>query len=118
MLAVLLAGCGSMPESAEMAREVVLQHVGGDARTAGPFKKKSMQELETLSGKDRSEAVALFERGAVAFLVFTAETGTPPPGSEGKAADPIAASRIVFVQHGKIVGDFHAAKKQATEPAR
>lgn len=92
-VALLLASCGTTPDGAEMTREVVLQYVGGDAGTAGPFSKKGLKELETLAEKYRAEAVALFDRGAVAFVIYT----------------PDHSTRVVFVQRGKVVGDFRAA---------
>jgi hypothetical protein len=112
-LAVLIlcaAGCAISPDSAESAREIVLTYVGADVGTAGPFSKKGLRELDSLSSQDRAEALALFERGALAYVIFSSP-------QERKPGDPAAPTRIIFVRSGKVVGDFRGTEK-APEPAR
>jgi hypothetical protein len=107
-LVLSVAGCAMSPDSAESAREIVLTYVGADVGTAGPFSKKGLRELDTLSAKDRAEALALFERGAIAYVIFS-------PPQERKPADTAAPTRIIFVRSGKVVADFRGTEKT---PAR
>ena len=105
---ILFAGCASGPGTAETEREIVLQYVGVDVGTAGPFTKKSSRELDILADKDRSAAAALLNRGAVGFLVYaktpnvgnTTATNSPP----NKQLGP----RVILLQHGRVVGDYKA----------
>ena len=101
---LVVAGCASAPSAAETEREIVLQYVAVDAGTAGPFSRKSKQELDILSDRDRVAATALLDRGAVAFVVYpkTQISGAAAPASQH------AGTRIVLVQHGRVVGDFKA----------
>jgi hypothetical protein len=91
---LLLAGCNTAPSDPESTREVALQYIGGDVGTTGPFTRHNQKELEVLSPADRAQAVTVLDRGAQGFAVY--EAGSP------------AATRIVLVQHGKVVGDFRA----------
>ena len=97
-----LAGCSTGPAVSETERELVLQYVGSDAGTSGPFSKKTKQELAILGEKDRLEANALLDRGAVAFLVYSKSTG-----ASATAKSP-ARTRVVVVQNGRVVGDYLA----------
>ena len=98
---VLAAGCATPPTTAETEREIVLQHVAADVGTAGPFSKQSKRELDILSDKDRIEASGLLDRGAVFFLVFAkADASLSGPN--------VPKTRVVVVQHGRVVGDFRA----------
>jgi hypothetical protein len=105
-LAILVSGCGTTPVSSETLREVVLQYLGGDVGTAGPFFKGGKKELDGLSASDRAQAEKLIDQGAAVFLVFAGKTSA----SENTGS----TSRIVLVQDSKIVGDFRAAPKPAT----
>ena len=104
LLIVLLlpAGCATAPSTAESQREIVLQHIGIDAGTAGPFSKGAKRELEILSEKDRIEAAKLVEHGAVTFLVYPKRQGSV------RNSSPKEGTRVVLVQHGRVVGDFKA----------
>lgn len=97
---LLLVGCGSTPIGSETAREVVLQYLGTDVGTAGPFSKTAKNELDVLTPADRQKAASLIDGGAVLFLVYT----TPTPGETAKA------SRVVLVKGKQVVGDFNTAK--------
>ena len=99
LLVVLLGGCASSPVDSERTREVVLNYLGAPVGTAGPFSNQAKKEFGVLSPKDQSEASALIDRGAVAFLVFEAGANS--------------AVRIVLVHKDRVVGDFRAVK---TEP--
>ena len=101
---LFVAGCASAPSTAETEREVVLQYVAVDAGTAGPFSRKSKQELDILSDQDRLAATALLDRGAVAFVVY--HKNQMPGAASPATRHP--GTRIVLVQHGRVVGDFKA----------
>jgi hypothetical protein len=107
---MMLGGCANPPGGPEIARQVVLQHVGGAVGTIGPFNRKDKKELESLSPQDRSTALALLDRGALGFLICSPETGAAPRNANGVLADLIKVDRIIFVQDGQIVGDFAAVK--------
>ena len=89
---------------------MVLQHVGPGVGTLGPFNRKDKKELGALSPQDRNAAIALLERGALGFLVFGPDDGSKTPTAGAALADFVNVDRIVFVQHGQIVGDFAAVK--------
>jgi hypothetical protein len=101
-----IAGCAIAPTDAETTRETVLQYIGSDVGTAGPFGKGGKKELAVLSPTDRAQAETLIDRGAEGFLIFA-----PPPAGADEHAEPVV-SRIVFVLHGKIAGDFQAPAAQ------
>lgn len=75
-----------------------MQYLGGDAGTAGPFFKHQKKELDILSPKDRSDAIAWLDRGAVAFVVYEARAG--------------GTTRAVLVMDGRVVGDYRAPAEQ------
>ena len=95
LLGLLLcsAGCATGPRDVEGAREVVLQYLGGNFGTAGPFSRDGKKELDVLAPADRTQAAALLDQGAVAFLAYQAG----------------ATTRVVLVAKGRIVGDFRAS---------
>ena len=105
-----LGGCANPANRPEVARQVVLQHVGGTVGTIGPFNRKDKRELESLSPQDRNTAIALLDGGALGFLICSPDDGTTPRNANGVLADLIKVDRIIFVQDGQIVGDFAAAK--------
>ena len=105
-----LGGCANPANRPEIARQVVLQHVGGTVGTIGPFNRKDKKELESLSPQDRTTAIALLDRGALGFLICSPDDGTAQRNASGVLADLIKVARIIFVQDGKIVGDFAAVK--------
>jgi hypothetical protein len=106
LLLLFLGGCATAPSDAESQREVVLRYLDANVGTAGPFGRHAKKELDVLSDKDRAEAMALLNRGAVGFLVFeTAGTAT-----DGKPSAPTSAPRVILVQHGKVAGDFRGVK--------
>ena len=107
---LVLCGCANPANSPEVARQVVLQHVGGTVGTVGPFTRKDKKELESLSPQDRSTSITLLDRGALGFLICSPDDGTTPRNANGVLADLIKVDRIIFVQNGQIVGDFMAAK--------
>ena len=88
----------------------MLKHVGDGVGTVGPFNRKDKKELDSLSPPDRSAANALLDHGAVGFLIFRADDGTKSPPAGAALADMVNVDRILFVQHGQIVGDFAAVK--------
>src|SRR6476661_2363062 len=92
---LFFAGCATAPSTAESQREIVLQHIGIDAGTAGPFSKGAKREFGILSEKDRAEAAKLIEHGAVAFLVYPKRQGPVA------TASPKEGTRVVLVQHGR-----------------
>ncbi len=106
----LLCSCSTTPGGPEVAREVVLQHIGPGVGTAGPFNRKDKKELGSLSPQDRSTAITLLDRGALGFLVFGPDNGTQPAATGAALADMVKVDRILFVQGGKIVGDFSAVR--------
>ncbi len=106
-LIILLSGCGTTPINSETTRETVLEYVGTDVGTAGPFFKGGKKELDILADADRRKAESLIDEGAALFLVYPANRTTD--GSTG------SASRVVLVRHGKVVGDF-AAMQKAVSP--
>ena len=101
LLSGFFGGCATSPRDSETAREVVLQYLGSDAGTAGPFAKHQKKELDVLPPKERGEALALLDRGAVAFLVFETRKGGSP--------------RVVLVMSGRVVGDFRAPPETTTK---
>lgn len=100
-LLLIGGGCGTSPGGVEATREIVLQYVGRDVGTVGPFSKQAKRELGALSKPDREKALALMDGGAAGFLIIE--------------RDPALANRMVLVAKGKVVGDFPAAKD---EPGR
>lgn len=95
---LLLGGCAT-PRGAEATRNLVLQYLGGDVGTAGPFGQGGKKELTILTEAERKEAESLIDRGAVMFLVYG--------GSVAARNNPDAgASRVVLVQDGKILRDY------------
>jgi hypothetical protein len=104
------AGCASSPEAPEAARQVVLKHVGEGVGTVGPFNRKDKKELASLSPADRAAANALLDRGALGFIVFGPDDGTKTAASGAALVDMVNVARILFVQHGELVGDFAAVK--------
>lgn len=105
-----LCGCANPANAPEAARQLVLQHVGGAVGTVGPFTRKDRKELASLSPQDRNTANALLDRGALGFLICSPENGAAPHTEGGALADLIKVDRIIFVQDGRIVGDFAAMK--------
>ncbi len=99
---LLAGGCATAPTGGpESTREVVLKYVNADVGTTGPFSKKNPKDLEILSDADRTQASALLDRGAVGFVIYA--------GS--RTANAASETRIVLVQAGKVVADYHAAAK-------
>lgn len=98
-LLLLTGGCGTSPGGAEATREIVLQYIGRDVGTVGPFSTQAKRELGALSKADKEKALALMQGGAAGFLIIE--------------RDPAAANRMVLVAKGKVVGDFPAAKDEA-----
>src|SRR5438105_4394576 len=96
---LLFAACASAPATGEERRQLVLEYVGHEVGTVGPFAKNALRELDVLSEKDRREAAALIEHGAVGFLVIEPNPSLP--------------NRIVVVSGKRIIGDFPAPKKGA-----
>lgn len=105
---LLLGGCGTSPTNSETTREVVLQYLGGDVGTAGPFGKGGKKELDVLTPADRQAAEALIDRGAAMFLVYGANAAN---AADAQAAAAGGATRVVLVQGGRVVGDFRAQPK-------
>lgn len=105
-ITLLLSGCATASSSPEAQREVVLQYLDASVGTAGPFSRQAKKELDFLSPKDRTDVLALLDRGAVLFLVFE----PPKPGTNGKSTATASASRAILVSQGKVVGDFRAPK--------
>ena len=98
---ISLCGCAMSPTASESTREIVLEYIGGNVGTAGPFSKQGKKELDVLSAKDKSEASALIDRGAVGYLIYE-------PAAKG-------TTRIILVLKGKVVADYRAAN---AEPAQ
>jgi len=105
-LLALATGCAVGPQGAEQEREVVLQYLGGDAPTAGPFGRQGKNELAVLSEKDRAAALDLLERGAAGFSIYGR---APAAAANAEGGDAARVVRVVLVQHGRVVGDFAAA---------
>lgn len=103
---VLLAGCATGPTRNESDREIVLQYVGGEVGTAGPFGKKAARELDILADTDRTKAVALLERGAVAFFIYQKTPGAASAAAAAK--NPASGTRVVVVLNRQIAGDYRA----------
>lgn len=97
LLVLLAGGCAAAPTTSEERREVVLEYVGHEVGTVGPFSKKGQRELDGLSEKDRKEVVGLIERGAVGFLIIEPDASRP--------------NRVIVVSGKRIVGDFPVPKK-------
>ncbi len=97
LLVLICSGCATAPSDAESTREIVLQYVGREVGTSGPFSKQARHELATLSAPDRAAALALMDRGAVGFLII-----------ERNQANQ---NRIVLITKRKVVGDFPSAKE-------
>jgi hypothetical protein len=102
-LMLLVAGCGTSAIKSETTREVVLQYLGTDVGTAGPFFKGGKNELGGLSDSDRRQAETLIDQGAAVFLVYS---GHRTGDTAGTGAD-----RIVLVSKGQVVGDFRTVAK-------
>lgn len=100
LFSILLCGCGTSPVDAESTREIVLQYLGGDVGTAGPFGKGGKKELDVLSDVDRKKAETLIDQGASLFLVFGSHVANAAAAAQG------GATRVVLVQRGRIVADF------------
>ncbi len=103
-IALAVGGCATSPITGEERREVVLQYIGHDVGTVGPFSKRG-RELDELSEKDRKEAMEMLGRGAQGFLVIEPNAGLP--------------NRVIVVSGKRIVGDFTTLKKEpnkAPEP--
>lgn len=98
-LVLLAGGCATGPDLVEARREVVLEYIGHDVGTVGPFSKQATRELATLSAGDRSKVLALMEHGAAGFLIIE--------------RDPARPNRIVLLAKGKIVGDFPSARDES-----
>ncbi len=99
---ILLAGCGTSPIDTESTREIVLQYLGGQVGTAGPFAAKTAKrELDILGDADRRKAEEQIDRGAVVFLVY------------GESVGATGASRVILVQSNKVVGDYRSQPKPA-----
>ena len=101
LVVMLCSSCATAPIDTEATREIVLEYVGHEVGTSGPFSKHAKRELAALSAKDRGEAMVLMERGAVGFLIIE--------------RNPALPNRIVLIARRKVVGDFPAAKD---EPGR
>jgi hypothetical protein len=118
--AVLLALCGCASQQslveAEAARQVVLSHLGADAKIAGPVSKKERKELEVLSQSDRDRALVLLESGATCFFVFGPDFNTVMHTKDGPIMDFIKVERIIFVSDGHVVGDFPVKKREPNQP--
>lgn len=106
VLLLILGGCATAPSDTESQREIVLRYLDANVGTAGPFSRRASKELGVLSEKDRAEAMALLNRGAAGYLVFEA-AGT---AADGKSTAAAAATRIILVHHGKVVGDFRGVR--------
>jgi hypothetical protein len=76
--------------------------------TAGPFSKKSSRELDILSEKDRTAASILLDRGAIAYLVYSKPQNTGSMTAPNSPPNPRPGTRVILLQHGRIVGDFKA----------
>src|SRR5881398_1356497 len=90
-LAMLVGSCAASPGVGEEHRELVLQYVGHDVGTVGPFSKRA-PELEGLSEKDRREVIGMLDRGAQGFLVIEPAPALP--------------NRVIVVSGKRVVGDF------------
>lgn len=108
-LSFLLSGCGTNPTDVESTRETVLQYLGGDVGTAGPFGRGGIKELYVLSPQDQRAATALIKSGAQAFLVYGGSPGTPDANIRG-------VTRIVLVQRGRVVADYHSVPNHPPAP--
>jgi len=97
LLTLLLGACAAAPTTSEERREVVLEYVGHEVGTVGPFSKKGQRELDGLSEKDRKEVLALIEHGAVGFLIIEPNASLP--------------NRVIVVSGKRIIGDFPSPKK-------
>ena len=101
LLVLLGSGCATGPEGSEATREIVLQYIGHDVGTVGPFSKQAKHELAALSKNDRNQALALMDHGAAGFLIIE--------------PNPAVPNRMILISKGRIVGDFPAVKD---EPGR
>ncbi|PTX94563.1 hypothetical protein [Opitutus sp. ER46] len=111
VLLPLLSACGTSSMGSEAMRGVVLQYLGSDVGTVGPFYKGGKKELDVLAVAERSRAESLIDGGAALFLVYSSTLATRTRGATG-------ADRIILVQHGKIVGDFAAQPPPAPAAAQ
>ena len=99
---VLLAGgCAALPATSEERREVVLEYVGHEVGTVGPFTRSGARELEALSEKDRTAAAQMLAHGAQGFLVIEPNASLP--------------NRIIVISGKRIVGDFPARKGETNQ---
>ena len=103
---LLLTACGTSPMGTEAAREVVLQYLGTDVGTAGPFYKGGKQELGVLSASDREKASTLIDEGAALFLIY-------PGHAAARDANAGHPTRVVLIHRGTVVGDFPAVPAAA-----
>lgn len=117
---LILCGCASpqSPDEVEAARRVVLSHLGADAKIAGPISKKAMKDLAMLAQKERSQALALLESGANCFFVFGPDFNTVLHTKNGPMMDFIKIDRVVFISHGRVVGDFPVNKPETNHPSQ
>jgi hypothetical protein len=97
LLVLLFGACASAPTTGEERREVVLEYVGHEVGTVGPFSKKGQRELDGLSEKDRNEVLGMIEHGAVGFLIIEPNVSLP--------------NRVIVVSGKRIIGDFPSPKK-------
>ena len=98
---ILLSGCATAPTTSESEREIVLKYVASDVGTVGPFTKKEKHEINILSEKDRAGAAALLDHGAVGFVVYPKTSG-----ASSTSTDARPGTRVILLQHGRVVGDF------------
>lgn len=96
LLILFCGGCGTSPSNSEATRELVLQYVGRDVGTSGPFSKQARRELAALSSADRAAALVHMDRGAVGFLIIE--------------RSPAPTNRIVLIHKGRVVADYPAAR--------
>src|SRR4051794_11738267 len=96
---LLLAGCGSTGGRPEKTREVVLQYLGGDFGTVGPFGRERKKELDVLAPADRTAALALLDQGALGYTIYQSNAPT--------------AQRMILVAKDKVVGDYRIPPEAA-----
>jgi hypothetical protein len=99
LLVLACVGCSTPTDNIETARSLVLNYVGHNVGTVGPFSKHATREPALLAEPNRKEAMVQLQRGAEGFLVIEPDPATP--------------NRIVLVLKGKIVGDFPTTSKAA-----
>ena len=92
---LLLSACGTPTAGSESTRAILLQYLGGDVGTVGPFGKGGKKELTVLSDAERAEAEALIDKGAMMFLIYGGSAGGQP-----------GVSRVVLMQDKQVVRDY------------